>query len=163
MWCKPVWLKSSTAARWPACLLCFPNPYRHRISIRINRERDARHHLVVWQVRPIPLRVTMNHWSPYSKKKFTSHPSVCSECGWPFKSTTLKYNTRKVHSCILQMHWAGHIRRPLMECKGSSVRFVHLRQLIMKSIVKLNRRNEMFSVNKLLQMVIFRNLSLLSS
>ena len=34
----------------------------------------------------------------------TSHRSVCNECGWPSKSTTLMCNTRKVHSCILQMH-----------------------------------------------------------
>ena len=33
--------------------------------------------------------------------KFASHPSVCSECGWPYKSTTLKCNVRKVHSCTL--------------------------------------------------------------
>ena len=50
-----------------------------------------------------------------------------------------------------------------MERAWSSVRFVPLRQLIMKSTFKLNRRNETFSVNKLLRIVISRNLSVLSS
>ena len=128
-------------------------------------------HLVVWQVWPIPLQARRSHnWDwPWTtevhiqKKKFTSHPNVCSECGWPYKSTTLKCNARKVHSCILHMHWVGYSWRPLMECRRSCVRFIYLRQLIMKSIFKLNHRNKMFFMIKLQQMVIFRNLSVLSS
>ena len=54
-------------------------------------------------------------------------------------------------------------KKPLMERRRSSVRFMPLRQLIMKRIFKLNRRNETFSVNKLLRTVISRNLSVLSS
>ena len=53
-------------------------------------------HFPMW-CKPVWLR----GWSPYSKMKFASHPSVCSECGWPYKSTTLKCNVRKVHSCTL--------------------------------------------------------------
>ena len=115
-------------------------------------------HCPIW-CKPVWLR----GWSPYSKMKFTSHPGVFSECGWPYKSTTLKCNARKVHSCILHMHWVGYSWRPLMECRRSCVRFIYLRQLIMKSIFKLNHRNKMFFMIKLQQMVIFRNLSVLSS
>ena len=115
-------------------------------------------HCPMW-CKPVWLR----GWSPYSKMKFTSHPSVFSECGWPYKSTTLKCNARKVHSCILHMHWVGYSWRPLIECRRSCVRFIYLRQLIMKSIFKLNHRNKMFFMIKLQQMVIFRNLSVLSS
>ena len=55
-------------------------------------------HCPMW-CKPVWLR----GWSPYSKMKFTSHPSVCSECGWSYKSTTLKCNARKVHSYILHI------------------------------------------------------------
>ena len=48
-------------------------------------------------------RLTTSHSSLYSKRQFTSHPSACSECAWPCKSTTRKFNTRKVPLCTLQM------------------------------------------------------------
>ena len=51
-------------------------------------------------------RLTMSlHSSLCSKRQFTSHPSACSKCAWPCKSTTWKFNTRKVPSCTLQMPW----------------------------------------------------------
>ena len=110
---KPVWLRSSTAARRSACLLCFLCPHWHWISLRTDWERNARHHLGIWQSSTSTSMgetkslssLTMSLWSLCSKRKFTSHPSARSECAWPYKSTIWKFNTRKEHSCTLQMPW----------------------------------------------------------
>ena len=51
-------------------------------------------------------------------------------------STTLRSNTRKVHSCILLIHRPMHIWRPLMEHRRStsSLRLVRSREFITRSI-----------------------------
>ena len=95
--------------------------------------------------------------------KFTSHPSVCSECGWPYKSTTLKCNAKKG----TLVHTAHALSRVYLKTTdGVQTKFceIHVLETVeIEKHIQIGCRIEMFSMNKLLQMVIFRNLSVLSS
>ena len=134
------------AARWPACLLCLPSPWSlGRVTSWTNTSSgETLKSIFKKEIHKSPKRL-QRMWLALQKYNLEVH----------FKKGTLMHITDALSQ--------AYLKTTSNVCKRSSVRFVHLRQLIIKSIFKLNRRNEMFSMSRLLQMVIFRNLSVLSS
>ena len=65
----------------------------------------------------------MNLRSPYLKKKFTSRPSVCSECGWP-------YNLEVQYKKGTLRHIADALSRAYLKTTGGAqIEFCEIRAL----------------------------------